>query len=68
MKDEARRIVETAAKIIKNELKEFLQSECSTRCYPSTDDVRSIGWIPDHLRLFLSSFIRSELKVEAIGQ
>ena len=49
-------------------MKEFLQSKCSTRCYPSIDDARSIGWIPDHLRLFLSSFIRSELKVEAIGQ
>ena len=48
--DDAKRIIETAAKIIKNELKEFLQSNAtgSTTCYPSIDDVK-IGWIPDHL-------------------
>ena len=63
--DEAKRIIETAAKIIKNDLKEFLQSKGSG--YPSIDDVK-IGWIPDNLSLFFSSFIRSELEVETIGQ
>ena len=62
--DEAKRIIETATKIIKNELKEFLQSN---PCYPSIDNVK-IGWISDHLRLFFSSFIHSELKVETIEQ
>ena len=40
--DEAKRIIETAAKIIKNDLKEFLQSNgsSSTTCYPSIDDVK----------------------------
>ena len=51
--DEAKRIIKTAAKIIENELKKFLQSNAtgSTTCYPSIDDVK-IGWIPDHPRLF----------------
>ena len=47
--DQVKRIIETAVKIIKNEPKEFLQSNAtgSTTCYPSIDDVK-IGWIPDH--------------------
>ena len=51
--DEAKRIIETAAKIIKNELKVFLQSNAtgSTTYYPSINDVKTY-WIPYHLRLF----------------
>ena len=64
--DQAKRNIETAVKTIKNELKEFLQSNAtgSTTSYPSIDDVK-IGWIPYHFRLFFSSFIRSELQVES---
>ena len=64
--DEANCIIKTAAKIIKNEQKEFVQSNAtvSKTCYPLIDDVK-IGWIPDRRHLFFSSLIRSELKVES---
>ena len=67
--DEVKHIFETAAKIIKNELKKCLQSNAtgSTSCYPSIDDVKT-GSIPDHLRPIFSSFFRSKLKVETTGQ
>lgn len=57
--NEKKRIIETAAKIMKNELKEFPQSNAtgSTTYYPTIDDIKT-DWIPDHIRLFLSSFIR----------
>ena len=44
---------------MKNELKKFPQSNAtgSTTYYPSIDDIKT-DWIPDHIRLFLSSFIR----------
>ena len=52
--DEVKHIFETAAKIIKNELKKCLQSNAtgSISCYPSIDDVKT-GLIPYHLRLIL---------------
>ena len=67
--DEEKNIIENAAKIIKNELKKFLQSNAtgSTTCYSSINNVK-IGWIATHLCLFFSSFIRSELKVETMPQ
>ena len=47
--DEAKRLVETAA-IIKNKLKQFLQSNppASITCSPPITDVK-VGWIPDSL-------------------
>ena len=62
-------LLELLLKSSKTISKNFLQSNGSgsTTCYPSVDDVK-IGWIPYNLRLFFSSFIRSELKVETIGQ
>ena len=47
----------------------MLQSNAagSTTFYSSIDDVK-IGWTPDHFRLIFNFFIRSEVKVETIGQ
>ena len=67
--EETKCIIETVAKVIKNKMKKFLQSNAtgSTIFYPSIDYTK-IGWISGHFCLFLSSFIRSELKVDTIGQ
>ena len=66
--EEGERIVKTAAKIIKNEFKNFLQTVDSTKYYPAPDDVEKLGRVPKYLILFLSLLIKSEFKVEAIGQ
>ena len=60
--------MKTAAKIIKNEFKNFLQTDDSTKYYPSPDDVEKLGWVPKYLKLFLSLLIKSEFKAGAIGQ
>ena len=67
--DEAKCINETAEKIIKSKVKEFLQLNAtgSTTCYPSIDDIK-IGWIPNHLRLCFSYLIGFKLKIETTGQ
>ena len=54
--------MKTAAKISKNEFKNFLQTEYSIKHYPSPDDVEKLGWVPKYLKLFLSLLIKSELK------
>ena len=46
--EEGERIVKTAAKIIKNEFKNFLQTFDSTKYYPSPDDVEKLGWVPKY--------------------
>ena len=66
--DEAKRIIETAAKLVKNDIKQFLLSKCDSNAYPSIEEAENANWIPDYLRFFLSFLIRSELKVESIGQ
>ena len=60
--------MKTVTKIIKNELKNFLQTDDSTKYYPSPDDAERLGWIPKNLKLFLSLLLKSEFKAEAIGQ
>lgn len=54
--------MKTAAKISKNEFKNFLQTEYSIKHYLSPDDVEKLGWVPKYLKLFLSLLIKSELK------
>lgn len=66
--DEAKRIIETAAKLIKSDIKQFLLSNCDPGAYPSIEEAEKANWIPDYLRLFLSLLIQSKLKVESIGQ
>ena len=66
--DKAERIVKTAVKIIKNEFKNFLQTDDPTKYYPSPDKVQKLGWVPKYLKLFLSLLIQSEFKAEATGQ
>ena len=65
--NEAERIIKMAVKIIKNDLRTFVRTT-NADTYPSTDDIQNCKWIPNTLRLLLSSLIQSELKVESIGQ
>ena len=67
--DEAKRIIKTAAKLVKNNIKESIISNTNSSCtYPTTEDAEKIGWIPELLRYFLSLLINQRLKVESIGQ
>lgn len=54
--------MKTAAKISKNEFKNFLQTEYSIKYYSSPDDVEKLGWVPKYLKVFLSLLIKSELE------
>ena len=67
--DEAKRMIKTAAKLVKNNIKESIISNTNSSCtYPTTEDAEKIGWIPELLRYFLSLLINQRLKVESIGQ
>ena len=67
--DEAKRIIKTAAKLVKNNIKESIISNTNSSCtYPTTEDAEKIGWIPELLRYFLSLLINQKLKVKSIGQ
>ena len=65
--NEAEIIIKMAVKIIKNDLRTFVRTT-NADTYPSTDDIQNCKWIPNTLRLLLSSLIQSELKVESIDQ
>ena len=67
--DEAKKIIKTAPKLVKNIIKESIISNINSSCtYPTTEDEKKIGWTPELLRYFLSIFINQRLKVESIGQ
>ena len=67
--DKAKRIIKTAAKLVKNNIEESFISNTNSSCtYPTTEDVEKIGWVPELLRYFLSLLINQRLKVESIGQ
>ena len=67
--DEAKRIIKTAAKLVKNNIKESIISNKNGSCtYPTIEDAEKIGWLPELLRYFLSLLINQRLKVESIGQ
>ena len=44
--------MKTAAKISKNEFKNFLQTEYSIKYYSSPDDVEKLGRVPKYLKVF----------------
>ena len=65
MNEEKKRILKTAATLIKTELREI---NSNPAVYPSVLDAQCTDWIPDSLRFFLSHFTSSKLKIESIGQ
>ena len=64
IKEESKRIVKTAANLIKAEIRE---RSYNNEFYPTSGEIQS-QWIPDSLRMFLSSFTNSIVKQESIGQ
>ena len=67
--DEVERIIKTAAKLVKNNIKESTVSNTNRSCtYPTVEDAEKIAWIPELLRYFLSVLINQRLKVESISQ
>ena len=69
IEDEAERIVITAAKIIRAEIRD---KEYNLKSYPTNDDISSIEksseWIPRHLQTLMKTIVSSELKQNSIGQ
>ena len=69
IEDEAERIMITAAKIIRAEIKE---KEYNSDLYPTNDDISNIEksreWIPRHLQILMKTIVSSELKQNSIGQ
>ena len=67
--DEVERIIKTAAKLVKNNIKESTISNTNRSCtYPTAEDAEKIAGIPELLRYFLSLLINQRLKVESISQ
>ena len=69
IEDEAERIVITAAKIIRAEIRE---KEYNSDSYPTNDNISNIEksreWIPRHLQTLMKTIVSSELKQNSIGQ
>lgn len=69
IEDEAERIVITAAKIIRAEIRD---KEYNSDSYPTNDDISNIEksreWIPHHLQTLIKTIVSSELKQNSIGQ
>ena len=64
--DEAKRIVTTAAKLIKSQIKEKIYS---TDFYPSTEEISDLkGPMPSYLNLFMEKLFPCELKQSSISQ
>ena len=66
--DEVNRILDTAAKLLKNSFRLAAQKKYSMDTFPSVDDVTTMGWIPKELQRLLGGIIDSNLKIESIGQ
>ena len=66
--DEVTRILDTAAKFIKISLRIAVREKYTIDTFPSAEDATKLGWIPEELRRFLANIIKSEPKVESIGQ
>lgn len=64
IKEESEMIIKTAANLIKSEIRE---KSYTNESYPTSEEIQS-QWIPDSLRLFMSSFTKSIVKQESIGQ
>ena len=66
--EEGTRILDMAAKLIKNSLRIAVREKYTIDTFPSAEDATKLGWIPEELRRFLANIIKSEPKVESIGQ
>ena len=64
MEDKAEWIVSTAAKIIRDEIREKLY-DCKT--YPPNEDITNSQWVPHHLQNFLKLIVISEVKQIVLG-
>ena len=66
MNNENKRIVKTAAKLIREAIRNF---DHSISIYPSTDDVRdTINHVPELLEFFVNEIARSPVKKNSISQ
>ena len=54
--------------IIKGSIKEAAREIYTMDKFPGPDEANKQGWIPASLNVFLSSLIRSDVKVESLGQ
>ena len=65
--DEAERIIKTAARLLKNEIKNF---EHDNTQYPTTTDILNTSnqCVPEHLKLFVNELIKAPLKQISISQ
>ena len=63
------RLIETAGKLIKNDIKGIMTS---TEFYPSHADISSLGnnldYLPDYLRCLLNHLFKEDIKTTSIGQ
>lgn len=64
IEDKASRIINAAANLIKSDIR---NKQYDTTHYPTTTDITN-KWVPESLRLFLSSFTKSLLRQESISQ
>ena len=66
LNDESKRIVNTAAKLLRKSIRNF---DHSTNTYPSTDDIRNTeNHVPELLKHFVNEMIRSPVKQNSIAQ
>ena len=64
--DESKRIVKTAAKLIREAIRNF---DHSTSTYPSTDNIRYIkNHVPELLEFFVNEIVHSPVKQNLISQ
>ena len=64
--DESKRIVKTAAKLIREAIRNF---DHLTRTYPSTDNIRYIkNHVPELLEFFVNEIVHSPVKQNLISQ
>ena len=63
--DESKRIVKTAAKLIREAIRNF---DHSTSTYPSTDNIRYIkNHVPELLEFFVNEIVHSPVKQNLIS-
>ena len=66
VEDESKRILKTAAKLIREAMRNF---DHSTSTYPSTDDIRDTeNHVPELLEFFVNEMVRSPVKQNSISQ
>ena len=66
MNDESKRIVKTAAKLIRKAIRNF---DHSTSTYPLTDDIGDTkNHVPELLEFFVNEIVRSPVKQNSVSQ